>query len=271
MVTKPAQTQFGFGDEAAWSPVAAPRLTAWAPETWGVADDWKALGELFLRTPTGQAMGAFVKARLDSGAVVYPPQPFWALALTPLHSVKVVVLGQDPYHGAGQAQGLAFSVPTGVKPPPSLRNIFKEIDRDPLLEAGFNADRSQGSLENWARQGVLLLNTCLTVEDGLPASHANKGWETLTDAIVSAVAAQSRPAVSMLWGKHAQAKKPLIDAAQTGRKPEVQHLVLSANHPSPLSVTRKPNPFLGCGHFSAANEFLIKQGVEPIKWSARVM
>jgi len=269
-MSKPAQAPLLFGDEAAWSATSAPRLGEWAPETWDVSEGWKALVDPFLHSPSGQALGAFVKARLADGAVVYPPKPFWALALTPLKNIKVVILGQDPYHGAGQAQGLAFSVAPGVKPPPSLRNIFKEIDRDPLLKDGLDSDRTQGSLDNWARQGVLLLNTCLTVEDGLPASHAHKGWEALTDAIVKAVAKQATPVVFMLWGKHAQAKKALIEAAQLNGDLKEQHLVLTANHPSPLSATRKPEPFLGCGHFSAANAFLIKQGVEPIKWAIRV-
>jgi uracil-DNA glycosylase len=168
-----------------------------------------------------------------------------------------VILGQDPYHGPGQAEGLAFSVPAGVKPPPSLRNIFVELQRDLGL-----AVPASGHLGGWARQGVLLLNTSFTVEDGNPGSHARRGWEALSDAIVSAVAADPGNKVFMLWGAHAQAKSGLIEAAGGGR-----HLVLQSNHPSPLSASRPPLPFLGCGHFGAANRYLQARGLPPIDWT----
>lgn len=238
-------------------------LTAWPPDTASVAPDWRPLLDQFLASSAGLALGQFLSERLASGAVVYPPQPFRALTLTPLQTVKVVILGQDPYHGPGQAEGLAFSVTSGVRPPPSLRNIFKEIARDPGLAAAASAaPMPEVSLVRWARQGVLMLNTCLTVEADAPASHAKRGWEVLTDAIVQRLAAQQAPLVFMLWGGHAQAKRPLIDSSPTAS----QHLVLTANHPSPLSALRPPVPFIGCGHFGRANAFLQQRGLTPIRW-----
>jgi len=263
------QASFPFDLNAPANPVGAPpRLTEWAPERWPVADDWRPLVDHFLASATADELGQFVRARLASGACIYPPQPFRALALTPLAQVKVVILGQDPYHGAGQAEGLAFSVAPGVKPPPSLRNMFKEIARDPQLGAAAWPAPGDGSLVRWARQGVLLLNTCLTVEEGLPASHARRGWEALTDAIVHAVARQKNPVVFMLWGAHAQAKQSLIAAAHAAHSglAQANHLVLTANHPSPLSAMRPPQPFIGCGHFGLANAFLQQQGSAPIAW-----
>ncbi|HQS00470.1 MULTISPECIES: uracil-DNA glycosylase [unclassified Polaromonas] len=229
-------------------------LTRWNPADWPLAADWAPEVGHFLAGKTGQQLGAFIEQRLAQGAVIYPPQPFRALALTPLADVEVVILGQDPYHGPGQAQGLAFSVPDGVKPPPSLRNIFKELARDPAVAPEAH---SGGSLERWASQGVLLLNTSLTVEEGQAASHARQGWEELTDQLIAAVAAKPEPVVFMLWGAHAQTKQALIPA---------RHLVLTANHPSPLSALRPPKPFIGCGHFSAANDFLRSHGRRPVRW-----
>lgn len=200
----------------------------------------------FFAGTKGQALQGFLQSRLDAGAVVFPPQPLRALELTPPEQVRVVILGQDPYHGRGQAEGLAFSVLPGVALPPSLRNIFKELQRDlgtpppPFPNPG-------GSLLKWAQNGVLLLNTCLTVEEAQPASHSGKGWEVLTDAIIRHVSANAQPSVFMLWGAHAQSKRALIDAQR--------HLVLTANHPSPLSALRPPQPFIGCGHFSLARQW----------------
>ena len=196
-------------------------------------------------------MLAFLQQRIDSGAVVFPPQPLRALEITPPETVRVVILGQDPYHGRGQAEGLAFSVAPGVPVPPSLRNIFKELLRDlgapppPFPLPG-------GSLVSWAQQGVLLLNTCLTVEESRPASHAGRGWERLTDAVIGAISASPAPVVFMLWGAHAQSKRALLDGNR--------HLVLTANHPSPLSALRPPQPFIGCGHFSQAHAWLFRHG-----------
>lgn len=241
----------------------ADALRVWAPHTWPVAPDWRGLVDEFLISSEGQRLATMMQQRLDAGATIFPPQPFYALALTALVKVKVVILGQDPYHGAGQAQGLAFSVAPGVALPPSLRNIFKELARDPDVRATGAA--FQGSLAGWARQGVLLLNTCLTVEAGQPASHARIGWDGLTNAVIQAVVRRHQPVVFMLWGTHAQARQPLIlseDDPQAGTA-----LVLTANHPSPLSALRPPKPFLGCGHFSMANKFLQMHGQSVIDWA----
>ncbi|MBK7003348.1 MAG: uracil-DNA glycosylase [Rhodoferax sp.] len=213
------------------------------PKEWPVSPDWQTLVDGFFQSDTGKGLLAFLQAQLDSGAVIFPPQPLRALQLTPAHAVRVVILGQDPYHGRGQAEGLAFSVAPGVALPPSLRNIFKELQRDlgtpfpPFPHPG-------GSLVQWARKGVLLLNTCLTVEEGQAASHSGRGWEVLTDTIIRHVSTHAKAAVFMLWGSHAQSKRGLIDARQ--------HLILCANHPSPLSALRPPLPFIGCSHFSQA-------------------
>jgi uracil-DNA glycosylase len=229
------------------------RLEHWSPGQWPVADDWRPVVDAFLASPAGIRLASFLQERLAADATIYPPHPLRALELTPLHTVRAVVLGQDPYHGPGQAEGLAFSVAPGVRLPPSLRNIFKERRErpgDPLPE--------HGSLFEWARRGVLLLNTSLTVEAGKAGSHANKGWEALTDALLEQVAKTASPCVYLLWGAHAQAKAGLIRqvAAQHGR----DVLLLQANHPSPLSAARPPVPFLGSGHFAQAREWLSARG-----------
>ena len=188
--------------------------------------------------------------------MVYPAQPLRALTLTPLAHTKVLILGQDPYHGPHQAEGLAFSVPPGQRLPPSLRNIFKELRRDlgvPLPTCG--------TLLPWAAQGVLLLNAGLTVEDGAPGCHAKLGWHVLTDAVCAALAQDDAAKVFMLWGAHAQAKAPLLAAESGGG-----HLLLQCNHPSPLSATRPPAPFVGCGHFGRANTFLEGRGRGAVDW-----
>lgn len=233
--------------------VGPARLHAWDPEHWPVAPGWEGVVGNFLSSPAGKQLGTFIRERLAAGAVVYPPRPFRALELTPMDSVHAVVVGQDPYHGPGQAEGLAFSVPAGVKIPPSLRNIFKELHCDSP-----GSIPKSGSLIDWARRGVLLLNTSLTVEDGAAGSHSKKGWEVLTDALLAEVAANASPCVYMLWGAHAQAKASLIEetAARHGR----EVLVLQANHPSPLSASRPPVPFIGCGHFALARDWLAARG-----------
>ena len=213
---------------------------------WPVAAGWHKAVDAFFDAPSGRALRGFLVERLAQEAVIYPPQPWRALALTPPEQVHTVILGQDPYHGRGQAEGLAFSVAPGQPVPPSLRNIFKERQRD--LGEGWPAmPVPGGSLVAWAQQGFLLLNTCLTVEDGQPASHQGKGWEALTDALIAQVSGGTRRVVFMLWGAPAQKKRPLID--------ESRHLVLCANHPSPLSALRGPAPFIGCGHFSSAQKW----------------
>ena len=201
--------------------------------------DWAPLLQSWASSAAGRHLIEQVDTRLAAGATIFPAQVFRALALTPLSSVRVLILGQDPYHGPGQAEGLAFSVPAGQRLPPSLGNIFKELRRDLGLPVP-----PSGSLLGWARQGVLLLNTSLTVEQGMAGIHAKFGWQVLTDKIVSAVAEHPRPKVFMLWGAHAQAKAPRV-AVAGGR-----HLLLQCNHPSPLSAARPPLPFVGCGHFS---------------------
>lgn len=236
------------------------RLEAWTPGQWAVAPDWRPVVDAFLQSPEGHTLAEALEGRLAAGATIYPAQPFRALALTPLAQVRVVILGQDPYHGPGQAEGLAFSVAKGIPLPPSLRNIYKELARDPALPSWTRPDH--GSLVSWAEQGVLLLNTCLTVEDGQPASHAKLGWGALTNAIVSVLAAREQPMVFLLWGAHAQKV-----AAAGGLMERVdRHCVLTANHPSPLSALRPPEPFLGCGHFSRAREFLLACGRGELSW-----
>ena len=226
---------------------AAPsQLMSADPSDWPVAPDWQPVTDGFFASATGQKLLAFLRERLEAGAVIFPPRPLRALELTPAREVRVVILGQDPYHGRGQAEGLAFSVAPGVALPPSLRNIFKELQRD-LGTPPPRFPVPGGSLVNWASHGVLLLNTCLTVEEGRAASHAGKGWEVLTDSVIRQVSAGDHPVVFMLWGGHAQSKRALID--------EGRHRVLLANHPSPLSALRPPLPFIGCGHFSQARQW----------------
>lgn len=225
-----------------------------------LAPGWRPRVEAYFASAAGESVERFVAQRLAAGATVYPPTPLHALELTPFDAVRVVILGQDPYHGAGQAHGLAFSVPPGVRAPPSLRNMFAELARD----CGCTPPAS-GNLERWARQGVLLLNTVLTVEHGAPGSHARQGWEALTDALIDALAQDSAPKVFLLWGAQAQAKAARI-AASVATAPAAPHCVLQANHPSPLSARRPPVPFLGCGHFSAANAFLERHGRGRIDW-----
>lgn len=222
---------------------AADQLATAEPADWPVAAGWRPLVDEFFASPAGEKLLGYLRERLDAGAVIFPPRPLRALELTPPEEVRVVILGQDPYHGRGQAEGLAFSVAPGVPLPPSLRNIFKELERD-LGTRPPAFPSPGGSLVNWARQGVLLLNTCLTVEEGQAASHSGRGWEVLTDAVIRHVASRPQPVLFMLWGAHAQSKRALID---TNR-----HKVLVANHPSPLSALRPPLPFIGCGHFGEA-------------------
>jgi uracil-DNA glycosylase len=215
-------------------------------------DGWKqALREEFDK-PYMQALGDFLRAQKAAGKLVYPPGPliFNALNSTPLAQTKVVILGQDPYHGPGQAHGLCFSVPPGVAVPPSLQNIFKELKRDLNIDPP-----AHGCLQHWAEQGVLLLNTSLTVEAGQAGSHAKIGWQTFTDRVIQVVGAQQPHLVFLLWGAHAQSKQPLID--------RTRHLVLCSPHPSPLSAHRG---FIGNGHFSHCNRFLGQHGLPPIDW-----
>lgn len=198
---------------------------------------------------------AFLQEREAAGAVIYPPKKsiFAALQATPFDKVSVVIVGQDPYHGPGQAHGLSFSVPKGIVQPPSLRNIFKELKEDLGIATPFS-----GTLTSWAHQGVLLLNALLTVEENSPASHAGKGWELFTDAIIAASIKRNQPTVFMLWGTYAQKKVAHVGLAVN---PSI-HLILKAAHPSPFSVTK----FLGCKHFSQANRFLKEHNLKEINW-----
>lgn len=227
------------------------------PNPEGVPESWRqALGAV-LSEARARSLGGFLKAEEEAGRRIYPPRGsrLRALELTPLDAVKVVILGQDPYHGPGQAHGLAFSVPPGVRVPPSLANIHKELASDLGL-----APPGHGNLESWARQGVLLLNNSLTVEEGRAGSHQKLGWEDITDAVVAAVAARQEPSVFLLWGNHARNKAMRVRGLMEG-----SHLVLSAPHPSPLSAH---TGFFGCRHFSQANAFLEAQGRGAIDWRA---
>jgi len=200
-----------------------------------------------------KALEEFLEQEVKLGKVIYPPldNRFNAFMLTKLEDVKVVILGQDPYHGEGQAQGLSFSVPNGVKLPPSLRNIYKELADD----LNWSEIPDNGDLTKWAKQGVLLINAVLTVEKANAGSHAKKGWEIFTDNVIQHINQKNNGVVFLLWGSYAIKKSALIDAQK--------HYTLTAVHPSPLSAYRG---FFGCKHFSKANELLIKQGKEPIRW-----
>ncbi|KPB01208.1 uracil-DNA glycosylase [Ahrensia marina] len=199
-----------------------------------------------------QKLKAFLQSERDAGKQIYPPAKLWfnALDTTPLDQVKVVILGQDPYHGPNQAHGLSFSVSEDVRIPPSLINIFKELHNDLGIEPA-----SHGNLNAWAKQGVLLLNSVLTVEAHKAGSHQNKGWERFTDAVIKLVNEQSRPIVFILWGAYAQRKASFVD--------ESRHLVIRSVHPSPLSVHKG---FFGTKPFSKANSFLQENGITPIDW-----
>lgn len=228
------------------------------PSSDAVPESWRAALEPALAAPEARLLGGFLKAEEAVGKAIYPPRGtrLAALALTPLDKVKVVILGQDPYHGAGQAHGLSFSVQDGIRVPPSLVNIYKELESDLGLPRP-----THGNLTRWAQQGVLLLNAALTVEDGKPASHQGKGWEAVTDAVVAAVAAKAEPCVFLLWGSHARKKAANVP----GLGPDTHHLVLTAPHPSPLSAH---TGWFGCKHFSKANAFLEAKGREPVDWQA---
>lgn len=217
-----------------------------------LSESWQPyLGEM-LATSRMSELSAFLRAEKAKGRIIHPPGPqiFNAFNRTPFESVRVVILGQDPYHGPGQAHGLSFSVPDGVPPPPSLQNIFKEIEHDLGLPRP-----STGNLTPWAERGVLLLNAVLTVETGKAGSHQGKGWEEFTDTAISALSEHRDGLVFMLWGAYAQAKGVRID--------RIRHCILRAPHPSPLSAHRG---FLGCGHFSAANRYLQGRGQPPMDW-----
>jgi uracil-DNA glycosylase len=219
-----------------------------------IPDSWKDPLKEICSSPAIDNLVHFLKEREAAGATIYPAKQniFAALRATPFDDVKVVIVGQDPYHGLGQAQGLCFSVPEHIPHPPSLRNIFKELHSD----IGATSSRD---LTCWARQGVLLLNAILTVEESSPAAHAGKGWELFTDEIIKKLIERKSPLVLILWGAYAQKK---VQNVHAHIDPTV-HLILKAGHPSPLSVTK----FLGCRHFSQANTFLTQHNEQPINWA----
>lgn len=221
-----------------------------------IPPSWRSALEPALRRAEARRLGGWLRAEEEAGKVIYPPrgQRLTALALTALADVQVVILGQDPYHGPRQANGLCFSVTDGVKVPPSLVNIFKELESDLGV-----APAPSGNLERWARQGVLLLNNTLTVEAGKAGSHAGRGWDAITDACVQAVARRDAPCVFILWGNHARKKAGRVP--ELGRSPA--HLVLTSPHPSPLSAHAG---FFGSRPFSQTNAFLMHHGLEPIQW-----
>lgn len=221
-----------------------------------VPESWRPALEPVLATAESRRLGGWLRREEEGGKTIYPPrgQRLRALELTPLDQVKVTILGQDPYHGPGQAHGLCFSVPDGVRVPPSLVNIYKELRDDLGIEVP-----PHGNLERWARQGVLLLNNSLTVEAGRAGSHAGRGWEAITDAAVAAVAARAEPSVFILWGSHARNKASRVPELGPGSR----HLVLTSPHPSPLSAHAG---FFGSKPFSKANAFLETQGRGAIAW-----
>lgn len=218
-----------------------------------IEQSWKAVLDSEFVKPYFQELAARLHAEKREGVVIYPPGPkiFNAFNSTPFDEVKVVIIGQDPYHEPGQAEGLSFSVPHGIKTPPSLKNIYKEIETD----LGVNLEGKDGSLTGWAQQGVFLLNAVLTVRAGQAFSHAGLGWIQFTDAVIRTLSDRKQGLVFLLWGNPARAKKELIDTSK--------HYVLEAPHPSPLAR----GAFFGCRHFSKTNQILQSQGLEPIDWT----
>ncbi len=217
-----------------------------------IEESWKeVLKEEFSKSYFQQIV-TFIKTEKAASKIIYPPGPliFNVFYKTPFSKVKVVLLGQDPYHNKGQAHGLSFSVPNGVQPPPSLINIFKELKADLGIEIP-----TTGNLENWTSQGVLLLNASLTVRQNEPGSHSKIGWLTFTDTVIGKLSEQKEGIIFLLWGKFAQEKQSIID--------ETKHFVFKAAHPSPFSADKG---FFGCRHFSKTNELLVKQNKQPINW-----
>lgn len=216
-----------------------------------IESSWKEVLKDEFEKPYFQEIAAFLHKEKREGKTIYPPGPliFNAFELTPFDKVRVVIIGQDPYHGAGQAHGLSFSVPDGIAIPPSLKNIYKEIESDLGI-----APRQSGNLEHWAKQGVFLLNAILTVRANQAASHSNIGWQKFTDAVISKISQQKKGVVFLLWGNYAKGKRELICCDG--------NLILEAAHPSPLAR----GAFFGCKHFSKTNNFLIAQGQEPVVW-----
>lgn len=217
-----------------------------------IASSWKSLLEQEFEKPYFAGLVHFLKTEKEARKTIYPKgsEIFNAFEQTPFEDLKAVIIGQDPYHNPGQAHGLSFSVPDGIQPPPSLKNIFKELRDDIGLSLP-----ATGNLTCWARQGVLLLNSCLTVRKNEPGSHSKIGWQIFTDAVINIISEKKRGIVFLLWGNYAKSKQILIDAQK--------HLILTAAHPSPYSAN---NGFFGCRHFSKTNQYLVSQGKKPINW-----
>ena len=218
-----------------------------------IEKSWKEVLKSEFAKPYFEQIPLHIKTEKSQGKIIYPPGSviFSAFNLTPFDKVKVVILGQDPYHGKGQAHGLCFSVQNGVPPPPSLMNIFKELQDDIGIDIP-----NHGNLTHWAEQGVFLLNASLTVRTGEPMSHSKIGWATFTDTVIKKISELKKNVVFILWGKFAQEKRVLID--------ESKHLILRSVHPSPLSAY---GGFFGCRHFSKTNEYLVSKGIDPVDWS----
>jgi uracil-DNA glycosylase len=248
-----------WGYEDPWA--LALQTQDWPPRLKAIKPAWTPTVKSFFESKAGLELTAAVQKRLKQGAVIYPPKPLRLLEELSPEEVRVVILGQDPYHGPGQAEGLSFSVANGVKAPPSLMNIFKEIRRDlgHLPPLGL-----QASLMPWVQQGVFLLNQSLSVEAGRPSSHGKLPWSVLTQALLSEVLSSKSPCVFMLWGLHAQ--KNLAHIESLAQKSTKDVLVLSCNHPSPLSALKGAHPFIGCGHFGLAKRWLKLRGVH-LDWS----
>ena len=218
-----------------------------------IEPSWKEVLKNEFTKPYFLEIVTFLKIEKNAGKIIYPPGAllFNAFNQTPFNKVKVVIIGQDPYHNPGQAHGLSFSVPNGIKPPPSLVNIYKEIQKD----MGIAMPAGYGNLTRWAQQGVLLLNAILTVRANEPASHAKIGWMSFTDTVITKISDEKKGVIFLLWGKFAQEKQLLID--------ETKHFVLKAAHPSPFSADKG---FFGCKHFSKTNDLLTNQGLTPVDW-----
>ena len=247
---------WGFGDPRA----LGLQKEDWPPNLNAIKPGWAQTLEGFFKSKPGLQLTRALQARLDAGAVIYPPKPLRLLEELSPQEVRVVILGQDPYHGPAQAEGLSFSVANGVKAPPSLMNIFKELRRDlgHLPPPG-----AQASLMPWVKEGVFLLNQSLSVEAGQPASHAKLPWSVLTQALLGKILSSKSACVLMLWGMHAQ--KNVAHIETLAKKNSKDLLVLTCNHPSPLSALKGAQPFIGCGHFGLAQRWLLQRGVH-VEW-----
>ena len=232
-------------------------LASWPPQIQDLKAPWQGVVEGFFKSPSGVALVQAIRQRLLEGTQIYPPRPLRLLEELAPEDVRVVILGQDPYHGLHQAEGLSFSVARGVKSPPSLVNIFKELERDLGV---VRPKPTEGSLMPWVRQGVFLLNQTLSVEAQLPASHAHLSWSILTQSLLREIVFSPGPCAFLLWGMHAQKNLPLIEAWSQESQKEM--LILSSNHPSPLSALKGEHPFIGCGHFGLSQRWLASRGVD---------